>query len=76
MTARRGPAGRLGGAAESGVSGDVNDLAATLGGVAARELTSRAQAQPYRAAAVALLAGLAVGISPELRKILTGALKK
>jgi hypothetical protein len=76
MTSRRGPAGVGIGAADPSRAGDLSDIAATLGGLAARELTSGTQAHPYRAFGVALLAGLAVGISPELRKILMGVLKK
>jgi hypothetical protein len=76
MISGRSPAGpEIGAAGPSGV-GDVTDIAVALGGLAARELTSRTQAHPYRAFAVALGAGLAVGISPELRDILKGALKK
>lgn len=76
LTARRGAAGRGVGAADPGRAGEVNDIAAALGGLLAREVASRAQARPYRAVAVALLAGLAVGISPELRDILRGGSKK
>ena len=76
MISRRSPAGPGTGAADPSRAGDLNDIAASLGGLAARELTSRTQAHPYRAFAVALGAGLAVGISPELRDILKGALKK
>jgi xanthosine utilization system XapX-like protein len=76
MISRRSPAALGTGAADPSRAGDVNDIAAALGGLAARELTSRTQAHPYRAFAVALGAGLAVGISPELRDILKGALKK
>jgi hypothetical protein len=56
-------------------SGNVDDLAATLGGLAAQQLNTRAQAHPYRTFAVALLAGLAVGASPELRSMLRKTLK-
>lgn len=76
MTWRGRPAGRRVGSAAPGRAGDVNDVAATLGELAAREMTSRAQAHPYTAFAVALAAGLAIGISPELRNFLTGLLKK
>ncbi len=75
MISRRSPAGVGIGAADPSRAGDVNDIAAALGGLAARELTARTQAHPYRAFGVALLAGLAVGISPELRNILTDVLK-
>lgn len=63
------------GFAEPGLAGNVNDLAATLGGLAAQQLTGQAQAHPYRAFAVALLAGLAVGGSLELRNRLEKMLK-
>jgi hypothetical protein len=56
-------------------AGNINDLAAQLGGLAAHDLASQAQAHPYRAFAVSLLAGLAVGGSPELRKLLAKLLK-
>jgi hypothetical protein len=47
-----------------------NDLATNLAGLAAREFTALAQAHPYRASVLALLGGLAVGGSPELRETL------
>jgi hypothetical protein len=55
--------------------GNVDDLAARLGGMAAEQLNTGAQAHPYRTFAVALLAGLAVGASPELRNMLRKTLK-
>jgi hypothetical protein len=55
--------------------GNVDDLAARLGGLAAEQLNTGAQAHPYRTFAVALLAGLAVGASPELRNMLRKTLK-
>jgi hypothetical protein len=76
MTSRRSPAAPGIGSTDPSRAGDLNDIAATLGGLAARELTTRAQAHPYRAFGVALLAGLAVGISPELRNILKDVLKQ
>jgi hypothetical protein len=72
MISRRAPSRSTG---ASG-AGDINQVAAALGDLAARELTSQTQAHPFRAFGVALLAGLAVGISPELRNILKGVLKK
>jgi hypothetical protein len=63
------------GAADPGLAGNVDDLAAHLGGLAAQQLSAQAQAHPYRTFAVALLAGLAVGSSPELRNILKNMLK-
>ena len=66
---------RPSGVAQPPVAGDVNDLAAQLGGLLARQIASGAQAHPYGAVGVALVAGLAVGVSPALRKLLLGALK-
>ena len=76
MTARRGPAAREIGSSDPSRAGNVNDIAAALGGLAAQELTSRTQAHPYRAFGIALAAGLAAGLSPELRNILKGLSKK
>jgi xanthosine utilization system XapX-like protein len=75
MTSRRTLVRRALGSACSGRSSDINGIAAALGELAAREMSAGAQAHPYHAVALALLAGLAVGISPELRDILKGALK-
>lgn len=78
IASRCGGAGRTGGGtgfADPGLAGNVSDLAARLGGLAAQELTAQARAHPYRAVAAALLAGLAVGGSPELRAMLKKALK-
>jgi hypothetical protein len=58
-----------------GRDGNVDDLAARLGGLAAQQLNTGAQTHPYRTFAVALLAGLAVGVSPELRNMLRKTLK-
>jgi hypothetical protein len=58
-----------------GHDGNVEDLAAKLGGLAAQQLNTEAQAHPYRTFAAALLAGLAVGASPELRNRLHKTLK-
>src|SRR5579863_2183569 len=58
-----------------GQDGNVDDLATQLGGLAAAQLNTQAQAHPYRTFAVALLAGLAVGASPELRNRLRNTLK-
>jgi hypothetical protein len=63
------------GSAAPGPAGNVNDLAAMLGGLAAQQLTDQAQAHPYRAFAVALLVGVAVGGSPELRNVFDKILK-
>jgi len=72
MTSRRAPSRST----DASGTGDINQVAAALGDLAARELTSQTQAHPYRAFGVALIAGLAVGISPELRKILRDLSKK
>lgn len=53
-----------------GPAGQINDVAENLSNLAARELASMAQAHPYRATVLALLGGLAVGHSPELRQML------
>lgn len=58
-----------------GGDGNADDLAARLGGMAAEQLNTGAQAHPYRTFAVALLAGLAVGASPEIRNMLRKTLK-
>ena len=63
------------GAAAAPGAGNLNDLAAQLGSLAARELNAEAQAHPYRAVVVSLLAGLAVGSSPALRNMLDKLLK-
>jgi hypothetical protein len=56
-------------------AGSANDLATRLGLLAAQGLTSQAQAHPYRAFVGALLAGVAVGGSRELRDMLKKAVK-
>jgi hypothetical protein len=66
---------RTGRAGGPGHDGNVDDLAAKLGGLAAQQLNTEAQAHPYRTFVVALLAGLAVGASPELRNMLRKTLK-
>ena len=56
-------------------TGDLNDLAAQLGALAAQKLASEARAHPFRAFAAALLAGLAVGSISELRDVLKQAMR-
>jgi hypothetical protein len=63
------------GSAAPGPAGNVNDLAAQLGSLAAEQLTGQAQAHPYRTFLVALLAGVTVGGSPELRNVFNKILK-
>ena len=75
MTFRRALLPPRFGSAGSGRRSDINGIAAALGELAAREMSAGAQAHPYHAVAIGLLAGLAVGISPELRDIFKGALK-
>jgi hypothetical protein len=76
LAARMAPSFRRTGRASSPApDGNVDDLAARLGGLAAEQLNTGAQAHPYRTFAVALLAGLAVGASPELRNMLRKTLK-
>lgn len=58
-----------------GHDSNVDDLAAKLGGLAAQQLNTEAQTHPYRTFVMALLAGLAVGASPELRSTLRKTLK-
>jgi hypothetical protein len=78
VMSRRDPAGRMHdrtiGIARSAV-GQVNDMAANLESLAAREFTVLAQAHPYRALILALFGGLAIGRSPELREMLRRTLR-
>jgi hypothetical protein len=53
----------------------VNDLALQLGGIIAQQATATSRAHPYGTVGTALVAGLAVGAMPELRKALLGVLK-
>ena len=73
LAARMAP--RFRGMGRTRGSGNVDDLAAKLGGLAAQQLNTAAQAHPYRTFGVALLAGLAVGGSPELRSMFEKILK-
>ncbi len=52
--------------------GGLDEAAAQLGGLVAQQLVSTARARPYTTMAAALAAGLALGVFPELRSILTG----
>jgi hypothetical protein len=73
IMSRHGAVGGVGGRTVCegrGPAGQINDVAENLGSLAARELASMAQAHPYRAFVLALLGGLAVGHSPELRQML------
>ena len=53
----------------------INGYAAELGAVLAQQVVSTTRAHPYTAMGAALVAGLAVGAIPELRKTLTGSTK-
>jgi hypothetical protein len=61
--------------ADAGLASNIRDFAADLGSLAARGLAGQAQAHPYRAFAVSLFAGLAVGGFPELRSMIEKMLK-
>lgn len=63
------------GSVDPGVASELNDLAARLGSLAAQQASAQAHAHPYRSFVGALLAGLAVGGSPELRNMLEKILK-
>ena len=76
LAARMAPSFRgMGRTRGPGHIGNVDGLAAKLGGLAAQQLNTEAQAHPYRTFGVALLAGLAVGGSPELRNVFEKVLK-
>jgi hypothetical protein len=53
----------------------VSDAASDLGALIAQKAVSLAQAHPYRAFVVALIAGFTTGASSELREILKDSLK-
>jgi hypothetical protein len=56
--------------------GAVNDAAADLGALVAEQVVSATRKHPYTSIGAALIAGLAVGAVPELRKTLTDLLKR
>jgi hypothetical protein len=56
--------------------GAVDELAGQIGSLAARQTVASVRAHPYGAIGAALAAGLAVGALPELRKLLSGFLKR
>jgi hypothetical protein len=56
--------------------GAVDELAGQIGSLAARQTVASVRAHPYGAIGAALAAGLAVGALPELRKLLSGILKR
>jgi hypothetical protein len=63
------------GSADPGQADNLNDFAARLGSLAAQQASGQARAHPYRSFVVALIAGLAIGGSPELRSMLEKLLK-
>jgi hypothetical protein len=58
------------------IAASAADTAAEFGELIAREAVSLAQAHPYRALVISLVAGFTAGASPELRRIFTGLLKR
>jgi hypothetical protein len=58
-----------------GRAGDVGEIAASIGSLAARELNSAAQNHPYRVLGLALVAGFVVGLVPELLNVVKGVRK-
>ena len=58
-------------AARQPTSSGVDDLAVTLGAMIAQKFASKTRSHPYQTMGAALAAGLAVGIVPELRKLIT-----
>jgi hypothetical protein len=63
-------------AAPAAAGGALDELAAQIGSLAARQTVASVRAHPYGAIGTALLAGLAVGALPELRRLLSGILKR
>jgi hypothetical protein len=59
-----------------GVNGVANGIAADLGALAAQQIVNSTRAHPYGTVGAALVAGLAVGAVPELRKFLMGLFKQ
>jgi len=68
------PPGRTSGS--GGSSSNINDIAARLAGLTAQEMLALIRAHPHRAVIVSLLAGLAVGVSAEIRRILKGVVNR
>ena len=56
--------------------GVANSIAADLGALAAQQIVNTTRAHPYGTMGAALVAGLAVGALPELRKALLNLLKR
>ena len=70
------PPGRRSGSGGSLDSSNINDIAARLAGLTAQEMLALIRAHPHRAVIVSLLAGLAVGVSAEIRHILKGVVNR
>ena len=70
------PPGRRSGSGGSLDSSNINDIAARLAGRTAQEMLALIRAHPHRAVIVSLLAGLAVGVSAEIRHILKGVVNR
>jgi len=73
LVSRRGaafPLGRVAGSGASRDSSNIKEIAARLAGRTAQEMVTPVRAHPHRAVVVSLIAGLAVGLSAEIRNIL------
>ena len=63
-------------AGTSGTPADSAELAFKLGGAVAEEAVRALRARPYQGIGIALLAGIAVGFSPSLRRLLFDRLRR
>jgi len=70
------PPGRASGSGVSLDSSNINDIAARIAELTAQEMLALIRAHPHRAVIVSLLAGLAVGVSAEIRRILKGVVNR
>jgi hypothetical protein len=79
LVSRRGaafPLGRVAGSGASHDSSNINDIAARLAGLTAQEMVTLVRAHPHRAVIVSLIAGLAVGLSGQIRNILKAVIHR
>ena len=79
LVSRRGaasPLGRVASSQSSQDSSNINDIAARLAGLTAQEMVTLVRAHPHRAAIVSLIAGLAVGLSSEIRNVLKAVIRR
>jgi hypothetical protein len=53
-----------------------HDIAARLAGLTAQEMVTLVRAHPHRAVIVSLIAGLALGLSSEIRNVLKAAIHR